>query len=408
MKQIIKFFYSRTSYNISFFIAFSLVFLGFFLNYFTGTHKLVLDWPVNIIVLIVFVAIIVNLNIFSKNAIVAWLSSIPASISAICTYSFLVFLMGLIPQNNPEASSILFKLGLTDIVSSWSFLLISFYLLTILGFVIMKRLKKFNFRNSVFILNHLGLWITVTSALLGSSDVSKYQMSIAEGHKTNIVTNDQSEMFQMPFDIQLIDFKIDEYIPNIILVNPNDGFIINDKKDKSFEIKENAVQILKNWEIKVLKYYENGIPKDSSYSPSNVEGAVPVAYIEAKLVGGNQKTLNGWITSGSKFIPQQILYIEKNIAIAMTIPTPKKFSSSVKIYDKTNVSDTKLIEVNKPLSVGNWKIYQIGYDAEKGKWSKISTFEIVNDPWINGVYFGIGMLLIGSLLLFWVGKTKEL
>lgn len=36
-----------------------------------------------------------------------------------------------------------------------------------------------------------------------------------------------------------------------------------------------------------------------------------------------------------------------------------------------------IVEVNKPLSMGGWKIYQLSYDETKGKWSRLSIFELV-------------------------------
>lgn len=397
-----------SKYKLSFLIASLLVIIGLVINILVPTHSTpTLSWPFNFIFLIGIIIAIVNMGfVFKKNKVVNWLSDIPSSVSAISIFSSLVLIMALVPQEKMYSNDIWYSLGFTNIVNSWSFLILSIYLLFILGFVIIKRTNKFNFRNIVFMLNHLGLWIAIASASFGSGDVVKFSMTVSEGETTNVVYNEKSELFEMPFKVELIDFKIDEYYPELILINPHNGAVLNEKKEKHIEIKPNITQSFKDYEIKIIKYIESALPKDSTFIVANVIGSVPVAFIEVKSKEG--KTYNGWITNGNKFINPTIVYIDDNTAFAMSTPAPKKFSSLIKLYGENSTSAEKLVEVNKPISVGNWKMYQISYDAELGKWSKSSTFELVKDPWINGVYLGIGMLLIGSLLLFWVGKHKEL
>ena len=64
------------------------------------------------------------------------------------------------------------------------------------------------------------------------------------------------------------------------------------------------------------------------------------------------------------------------------------------------------IEVNKPVSIDGWKIYQTGYDEMLGRWSDRSVIELVRDPWLPVVYIGIFMILIGTLYLLWMGKGR--
>ena len=84
----------------------------------------------------------------------------------------------------------------------------------------------------------------------------------------------------------------------------------------------------------------------------------------------------------------------------MPEPEPKRFASEVTVYTKEGERTDALIEVNKPLSIGGWKIYQLSYDETKGKWSRTSIFELVRDPWLPVVYAGILMMLLGSVCLF--------
>jgi hypothetical protein len=62
------------------------------------------------------------------------------------------------------------------------------------------------------------------------------------------------------------------------------------------------------------------------------------------------------------------------------------------------VEDT--IEVNRPLKISGWNIYQLSYDETKGRWSDVSVFELVRDPWLPAVYAGIIMMVLGAVCLF--------
>ena len=79
---------------------------------------------------------------------------------------------------------------------------------------------------------------------------------------------------------------------------------------------------------------------------------------------------------------------------------PKSFSSDVTVYTKHGVTIRDTIQVNKPLTVRGWKIYQYSYDEARGNESDISIFELVRDPWLPYVYIGIFMMLAGALSIF--------
>ena len=78
--------------------------------------------------------------------------------------------------------------------------------------------------------------------------------------------------------------------------------------------------------------------------------------------------------------------------------TPKRFASDITVYAEDGKTVNGTVEVNKPLKVNGWKIYQYGYDADMGQESPYSVFLLVRDPWIAWVYLGIFMMLAGALL----------
>ena len=79
--------------------------------------------------------------------------------------------------------------------------------------------------------------------------------------------------------------------------------------------------------------------------------------------------------------------------------TPKRFASDITIYTEDGKNVRGTVEVNKPLKVNGWKIYQYGYDVKQGAESPYSTFQLVRDPWIFWVYIGIFMMIAGALCL---------
>ena len=79
--------------------------------------------------------------------------------------------------------------------------------------------------------------------------------------------------------------------------------------------------------------------------------------------------------------------------------TPKRFASDISVYTEDGKNLRGTVEVNKPLKVNGWKIYQYGYDVVKGPESAYSVFKLVKDPWIAWVYLGIFLMIAGALCL---------
>jgi len=87
--------------------------------------------------------------------------------------------------------------------------------------------------------------------------------------------------------------------------------------------------------------------------------------------------------------------------------SPKRFASEIEILTQTGKNLHATVDVNKPAEVDGWKIYQYGYDEQMGAASTISIFELVSDPWLPYVYFGIYMMLAGGLLMFITGVRRK-
>jgi len=389
-------------YAESFIIAITLMILGFALSYVGENTVSFIQWPLNLYIGITIIILLLLIYfLFKKKSFVKWLSSTPAAISAICLYTFLVLLMGFVPQDSPEASGFIHKIGLSDIVSSHAFLFAQIYFLVILGIVTLRRSFPLKGKNIAFFLNHFGLWLTLFAASIGAGDLQRVTLT---ANKTDAVfygvDQNGETIHDLGIAIQLNEFLIEEYPPKAFIIDDKSGDILS--KQIFYLEKGNKGEIM-NWEVEVTEFYEYGVSMGGEFHPVYDIGAAPAAYLITKNKKTNEVN-EGWISCGSFRFPGNFLQLSDGMLLVMADPEPKKYSSKVKIYTSSGDALETTIEVNKPVTVDGWKIYQLDYNHDMGKWSDISILELVKDPWISVVYFGIFMLIIGALYMFWIGN----
>jgi hypothetical protein len=395
-------------YTESFIISFEIIILGFVIEIFLkGSGVRSPHMPYNLYMILALIAILVIMHLaYRHTPFIKWFSSVPCSVSAISVYALLVLLLGFIPQQEDQARWLQLT-GLSHLKNSWPFYLIQFYLLVSLGLVVLRRGFPFKMKNFGFLLNHFGLWITLVAAGLGSGDQKSVSIDLFEDSgftNTGILTNQQK--IDLPFSLKLIDFNIEFYNPKMAVADQSKGEILQKHAEtlpliyKGFETK------LIDWQIKVKEFLPFAIKTDSGYIPADRPGSMSVAFIETRnIITGD--TSSGWITSGSMMFQARFLSLKKSKLLILTEPEPRKFESLVLVKDSRNIEDTIKLEVNKPFRMNGWKLYQLSYDTQLGKYSKHSVIEAVRDPWLPVVYIGILMLLGGAIYLFWLGRPVK-
>ena len=261
----------------------------------------VFRWPVNGIVLAVFLALVaiaflLRKKVYGFQFIGTYKAAVPALVYAVA----LTIIMGMTRQ---EVNGT----WLTNMLSFWPFVLIYVYMAVILGLVVLRQLKSWaaaNFSLSTFhfsLLPHLGLFLAMTSATLGNADMQRLKMITVKGEPEWRALNSQQQIVEMPFSIELKDF--------------------------------------------IMETYDDGMPR--------------------------------------------------------------RFASDIQVVTKTGGHIQATVEVNKPVEVDGWKIYQYGYDTQMGAMSKTSILELVSDPWLPLVYTGIYMMLAGAVCMFLKGKKVK-
>ena len=254
-------------------------------------------WPVNGIVLAGFLALIAIIFLLRKKVYgFQFIGTYKAAIPALVYAVVLTIIMGLTRQ---EVNGT----WLNNMLSFWPFVLIYVYIAVILGQIILRRILHFTrWRRDVpFLLNHLGLFLAMTTATLGNADMQRLKMITVKGEPEWRALTSQQQIMEMPIAIELKEF--------------------------------------------IMETYDDG--------------------------------------------------------------SPRRFASDIQILTKTGKNIQTTVEVNKPVEVDGWKIYQYGYDTQMGAMSEYSILELVSDPWLPLVYTGIYMMLGGAVCMFLKGKKVK-
>lgn len=259
--------------------------------------------PYNLILLVLLIFFtILGHALSSRFYVLEWMSKATAAVPTLLSVSVLLLVMGFTRQVGPYAEPT-DALGLTRMVGFWPFVLVSVYAVFQVGLTVMTTVMRWRmgtplWRALLFGSSHLGLWLALVCATLGSSDMIRVMMVAQEGVTDNQGVDERHRLVALPFTVKLEDFGIDLY--------PADGAE------------------------------------------------------EAR---------------------------------------PRRYYSAVTVHTKRGQTLQDTIEVNRPLRIHSWWIYQTGYDEAAGPQSKISILQMVRDPWIHSIYVGFIMMLVGAVLL---------
>ena len=247
-------------------------------------------WPVNGIVLAGFLALIATVFLLRKRVYAfRFIGTYQAAIPTLMYAVLLTIIMGLTRQTENGT-------WLNNMLVFWPFVLIYVYMAVILGVTVLRRLN-----NIPFLLNHLGLFIAMTTATLGNADMQRLKMITMVGEPEWRAMAQNGAIREMPLTIELKQF--------------------------------------------IMETYDDG--------------------------------------------------------------SPKRYASEIHIQTKSGKMIETTVDVNKPVEVDGWKIYQYGYDTKMGAMSQISILELVSDPWLPLVYTGIYMMLAGAVCMFLKGKKVK-
>ncbi|HBG41652.1 MAG TPA: hypothetical protein DDW85_09590 [Porphyromonadaceae bacterium] len=376
-------------------------------------------WPVNVILGIAFVAGIICAHIFGRNnRLIRWLSSVRASVPAIAVLLFVVIIMGLTPQfagHVPEAHlprNAVGLLGWYRMTTSWMFALVCLYLLFLLGLTMLRRTRsRASWRDIGFYLNHAGLFLALFGGMLEGGDMERLTMTVREGATEWRASDKAGNVRQLPLAIELDTFTIEEYPPKLVVIDNRTGKMLPEGRPDTYLFDGiGKTASLAGNTVEILEYLPDAaIVRDSSIVnvvPMKTEGAAVA--IKVRVTNPSlPQPVEGWVSNGSYLFPYHVLYIDEATSVAMPMQEVKRYTSKVTVFTEKGHTKKAAIEVNKPLSVEDWMIYQYSYDEKMGKYSDTSVFELIRDPWLKVVYTGIFMLLAGALFLFFAAPKGD-
>lgn len=357
-------------------------------------------WPGNLIMLGVILLLgFVMLAFRKKSDFVKWMGSGYAAVGLTSAFTLLIIIMGLVPQR--PSMHFYHQLGWTYINASWPFYITGLLMVFSLFLSLTKRLKKLNLRNSIFILNHLGLMLILLAGGLGKSDFKEMTMKLKMNKPVWYAYNSQGGRVDLDFALEMNEFNIDYHLPVLQITNEKDEIIKSAELDT---IGHNTISF-KDYQIETKKVLPEAIMNKQGYTIARHPAAVTAAKLNYRKEG-HHKSSTAWISSSNRMAPPKMVDVG-NYTISLRSRMPKIYETKAELFTKQGEQYPVNIKVNKPIKVNGWVIYQSSYDQNMGRWSETSTLTIVKDPWLPVIYTGIFMILAGALGMFIKGKSYK-
>ncbi len=382
-------------------------------------------WPANIVMLGLLIAVLALFYALRRQVyLFRFMTRVEAAVPALTTASVLTVVMGLsaqVPEGHPAADPI----GFSKMLSFWPFVLIYLWNTIIVAEVAINQALHFKRRYIPSLVSHLGLFIFVACGVLGSADMQRLKMYCEEGKPEWRGLDSYLQVHELPLAIELQRFTIDEYPPKLALFDSNTGKPLPEGKPQNMVIERGTKSgDLLGWTITVEKCVDDAMPVSmvkmmggmpeqmmqmmrmddlgmrinaDGFAEYKDKGAATAVLVKAQK---GKVTREGWISTGSYMFPMSSLKLDSTTEIAMQAREPLRYASDVNIYSKGGRTEQAHIEVNKPHTFGDWKIYQLDFNHDQGKWSTLSVFELVKDPWLPATYTGIYLLLAGAVMTF--------
>ena len=211
-------------------------------------------WPANGLVLSAFFVMLTTMVYLRKKVYAfQWMTTYQAAIPAMVYAVVLTIIMGVTRQQVNGT-------WLNNMLSFWPFVLIYVYLTVILGLTIHRRFRRI-FRGQgtmkhdiPFMLNHLGLFIALTTATLGSADIQRVKMITAIGEPEWRAMEQSGAIKEMEIAIELKKFIMETYDNGAPKRFASEIQILT----KSGKNIETIVEVNKPYEVDGWKIYQYG------------------------------------------------------------------------------------------------------------------------------------------------------
>lgn len=200
-----------------------LILVGLALQFSVGpVHWSDFAFPINAFFLFFYLLALVLVYVLRHRVrLFSFLFTTEAAVPTLIYAAVLTVVMGLTRQVSEHERAI-DPIGLTQMLSFWPFVLIYLQLATIVGLIALRQIFHFRLREVPSLLSHVGLFLAIVAATLGSADMERVKlratMDMPEWRGTH-----ERGFTSLPLAIQLEKFTIDEYPPKLLIINSQTG-----------------------------------------------------------------------------------------------------------------------------------------------------------------------------------------
>ncbi len=212
-------------------------------------------WPLNAVVLAMILVGMTLMHLFrGRVRLFRWMATLQAGIPAMLTCAMLTILMG-VTRQTPSGHVPTDPIGITSMLSFWPFVLSYVWLMLLVGMVCLTRLGHPSWRNLLFLVNHLGIFIALVCGTLGNADMQRLFMTVEEGTTEWRAVDSRHRVHELPVAIELHDFAIIEsptmpVYASDVTVYTKKGLVVRDT------IKVNKPLAVRGWKIYQYSYDE--------------------------------------------------------------------------------------------------------------------------------------------------------
>ncbi len=340
----------------------------------------------------------------------------------LCLCLFVVLLaclvQGLIRQEEvPFGEDFLSRIGLRSFKDS-AFMLSALLLLLVCGG--MFCVHRFIHRTRCFSnLIYAGIWLTVFSLLAGSACLKRYNMTLWKGYARWQVESpdERGGVKELPFALQLMDFRIDYHAPTLFMVDTRTGLPLPERHPQTLNVNAKQVeayragkadaqeQTILGHKVRVLEYLPLAAIQEDSLGgyfcvPAPIAGNSPA--VEVEITDPDGSPHREWICAGSKIQIPLFVRTDTNQALCMAKPQVKRYNATLQVYSLgegrgrlEGQSRIDSVGANRPLRVGRYRVYLKSYKEDYGFWDPYVSFEVVKDPLEPVTYTGFALIFVG-------------
>ncbi len=245
---------------------------------------------------------------------------------------------------------------------------------------------------------HLGAFILLVAGIFGCGDMQRVTVTATLDRPVGVGRDRAGDGTELPFAVTLREFRMDEYPPKLYLLDTGTE---SSSRDFVSVDHDGACGTIDGWFVRADRYLDMAghMPDEEEYRAMKHVGAAPAVHVTAENTLSGER-YEGWVSCGSHIFEPSYLRLGDRYAVAMPRREAKRYLSRVTVTDADGHSENCDIEVNHPARVGAWRIYQVGYDTSRGRWSTVSVLECVRDPWYVAAHIALWLMLAAGVVMF--------